>query len=58
MNSLVTAMPSLVPIFALAGGVNALAGVVLAKKSIDCIPMTFQVVSYTMMWPTCQELSC
>ena len=49
MNSLVTALPGLVPIFVLAGGVNALPGVVLAKKSIDCIPMTFQVVSYTMM---------
>ena len=57
MNALVTALLGLVPILVLAGGVNALAGVLLANKSIDCIPKTFQVVSYIMMWPTYQELS-
>ena len=33
MNSLVTALPGLVPIFVSAGGVNALAGVLLYLKT-------------------------
>ena len=36
MNALVTALPGLVIIFVLAGGVNALAGVLFNMKLHDC----------------------
>ena len=48
MNSLVTALPGLVIIFILAGGVDALAGVLFYK--IDYTFMKFYFSNYEILW--------